>query len=71
MIHAIPAALNGPVVHAQKMGRDGYVVPLCDAKAKTITNSPALVTCMACLTFLEKARLFAAREPSKQLAQGK
>lgn len=82
MIHAIPAALNGPVVHAQKLGRDGYVVPLCDSKEepKTITNAPALVTCMCCLMLQAKDQIFATIVPKmtheqavenlKQLAQG-
>lgn len=65
MIHAIPDPSSGPVVHAQKLGRDGYVVPLCDSKTepKTITNSSALVTCMCCLMIQAKARIFDALEP--------
>ena len=51
MIHAIPDPSSGPVVHAQRLGRDGYVAPLCGSmeEPRTITNSSALVTCICCL----------------------
>lgn len=57
MIHAIPDPSSGPVVHAQTLGRDGYVVPLCGSKEepRTITNSSALVTCVCCLMIEAKA----------------
>lgn len=64
-VMSIAVEANRSPVHAQTLGRDGHVLPLCGTREfpRTITNSSALVTCMTCL------RLCLAKEPTMSVSE--